>query len=223
MVLFVRNKGGLTMEIKMKNNGLSFNAILSAVSDVCYEHSKYGFLNTSKDNLVNILYNSVFDDFNTVLNCIILNNKSISYDIIVNADEKKDYIFDNIFDCDYDTLYYGIINAIKNTTNINFSENNYKIEYAMKLFVQNIALVIQDVQSVDVYKYYKSLDYNKNDFVSIMPNDLKELAEIIIKYKSKYYNNFDIKRYMNDIIDDMCTIYPDTINSLRPAATLRSN
>lgn len=203
------------MEIKMKNNGLSFNAILSAVSDVCYEHSKYGFLNTSKDNLVNILYNSVFDDFNTVLNCIILNNKSISYDIIVNADEKKDYIFDNIFDCDYDTLYYGIINAIKNTTNINFSENNYKIEYAMKLFVQNIALVIQDVQSVDVYKYYKSLDYNKNDFVSIMPNDLKELAEIIIKYKSKYYNNFDIKRYMNDIIDDMCTIYPDTINSLR--------
>ena len=215
MVLFVRNKGGLTMEIKMKNNGLSFNAILSAVSDVCYEHSKYGFLNTSKDNLVNILYNSVFDDFNTVLNCIILNNKSISYDIIVNADEKKDYIFDNIFDCDYDTLYYGIINAIKNTTNINFSENNYKIEYAMKLFVQNIALVIQDVQSVDVYKYYKSLDYNKNDFVSIMPNDLKELAEIIIKYKSKYYNNFDIKRYMNDIIDDMCTIYPDTINSLR--------
>lgn len=211
------------MEIKMKNNGLSFNAILSAVSDVCYEHSKYGFLNTSKDNLVNILYNSVFDDFNTVLNCIILNNKSISYDIIVNADEKKDYIFDNIFDCDYDTLYYGIINAIKNTTNINFSENNYKIEYAMKLFVQNIALVIQDVQSVDVYKYYKSLDYNKNDFVSIMPNDLKELAEIIIKYKSKYYNNFDIKRYMNDIIDDMCTIYPDTINSLRPAATLRSN
>lgn len=211
------------MEIKMKNNGLSFNAILSAVSDVCYEHSKYGFLNTSKDNLVNILYNSVFDDFNTVLNCIILNNKSISYDIIVNADEKKDYIFDNIFDCDYDTLYYGIINAIKNTTNINFSENNYKIEYAMKLFVQNIALVIQDVQSVDVYKYYKSLDYNKNDFVSIMPNDLKELAEIIIKYKSKYYNNFDIKRYMNETIDDMCTIYPDTINSLRTAATLRSN
>lgn len=211
------------MEIKMKNNGLSFNAILSAVSDVCYEHSKYGFLNTSKDNLVNILYNSVFDDFNTVLNCIILNNKSISYDIIVNADEKKDYIFDNIFDCDYDTLYYGIINAIKNTTNINFSENNYKIEYAMKLFVQNIALVIQDVQSVDVYKYYKSLDYNKNDFVSIMPNDLKELVEIIIKYKSKYYNNFDIKRYMNETIDDMCTIYPDTINSLRTAATLRSN
>lgn len=211
------------MEIKMKNNGLSFNAILSAVSDVCYEHSKYGFLNTSKDNLVNILYNSVFDDFNTVLNCIILNNKSISYDIIVNADEKKDYIFDNIFDCDYDTLYYGIINAIKNTTNINFSENNYKIEYAMKLFVQNIALVIQDVQSVDVYKYYKSLNYNKNDFVSIMPNDLKELAEIIIKYKSKYYNNFDIKIYMNEIIDDMCTIYPDTINSLRTAATLRSN
>ena len=45
---------------------------------------------------------------------------------------------------------------------------------------KNIALVIQDVQSVDVYKYYKSLDYNKNDFVSIMPNDLKELAEIII-------------------------------------------
>ena len=211
------------MEIKMKNNGLSFNAILSAVSDVCYEHSKYGFLNTSKDNLVNILYNSVFDDFNTVLNCIILNDKSISYDIIVNADEKKDYIFDNIFDCDYDTLYYGIINAIKNTTNINFSENNYKIEYAMKLFVQNTALVIQDVQSVDVYKYYKSLDYNKNDFVSIMPNDLKELAEIIIKYKSKYYNNFDIKRYMNETIDDMCTIYPDTINSLRTAATSRSN
>lgn len=179
------------MEIKMKNNGLSFNAILSAVSDVCYEHSKYGFLNTSKDNLVNILYNSVFDDFNTVLNCIILNNKSISYDIIVNADEKKDYIFDNIFDCDYDTLYYEIINAIKNTTNINFSENNYNIKYAIQLFVQNIALVIQDVQSVDVYKYYKSLDYNKNDFVSIMPNDLKELAEIIIKYKSKYHNNFD--------------------------------
>lgn len=221
MVLFMRNKGELTMEIKMKNNGLLFNAILSAVSDVCYEHSKYGFLNTSKDNLVNILYNSVFDDFNTVLNCIILNNKSISYDIIVNVDEKKDYIFDNIFDCDYDTLYYEIINAIKNTTNINFSENNYKIEYAMKLFVQNIALVIQDVQSVDVYKYYKSLDYNKNDFVSIMPNDLKELAEIIIKYKSKYYNNFDIKRYMNEIIDDMCTIYPDTINSLRTDATLK--
>lgn len=221
MVLFMRNKGELTMEIKMKNNGLLFNAILSAVSDVCYEHSKYDFLNTSKDNLVNILYNSVFDDFNTVLNCIILNNKSISYDIIVNVDEKKDYIFDNIFDCDYDTLYYEIINAIKNTTNINFSENNYKIEYAMKLFVQNIALVIQDVQSVDVYKYYKSLDYNKNDFVSIMPNDLKELAEIIIKYKSKYYNNFDIKRYMNEIIDDMCTIYPDTINSLRTAATLK--
>lgn len=211
------------MEIKMKNNGLSFNAILSAVSDVCYEHSKYGFLNTSKDNLVNILYNSVFDEFNTVLNYIILNNKSISYDIIVNADEKKDYIFDNIFDCDYDTLYYEIINAIKNTTNINFSENDYKIEYAIRLFVQNIALVIQDVQSVDVYKYYKSLDYNKNDFVSIMPNDLKELAEIIIKYKSKYYNNFDIKRYMNEIIDDMRTIYPDTINSLRTAATLRSN
>lgn len=211
------------MEIKMKNNGLSFNAILSAVSDVCYEHSKYGFLNTSKDNLINILDNSVFDEFNTVLNCIILNNKSISYDIIVNADEKKDYIFDNIFDCDYDTLYYEIINAIKNTTNINFSENNYNIEYAIRLFVQNIALVIQDVQSVDVYKYYKSLDYNKNDFVSIMPNDLKELAEIIIKYKSKYYNNFDIKRYMNEIIDDMRTIYPDTINSLRTAATLRSN
>ena len=209
------------MEIKMKSNGLPFDVILSAVSDVCYEHSKYCFLNTSKDNLVNILYNSVFDDFNTVLNCIILNNKSISYDIIVNVDEKKDYIFDNIFDCDYDTLYYEIINAIKNTTNINFSENNYKIEYAMKLFVQNIALVIQDVQSVDVYKYYKSLDYNKNDFVSIMPNDLKELAEIIIKYKSKYYNNFDIKRYMNEIIDDMCTIYPDTINSLRTDATLK--
>lgn len=209
------------MEIKMKNNGLSFNAILSAVSDVCYEHSKYGFLNTSKDNLINILDNSVFDEFNTVLNCIILNNKSISYDIIVNADEKKDYIFDNIFDCDYDTLYYEIINAIKNTTNINFSENNYNIEYAIRLFVQNIALVIQDVQSVDVYKYYKSLDYNKNDFVSIMPNDLKELAEIIIKYKSKYYNNFDIKRYMNEIIDDMRTIYPDTINSLRTAATLK--
>lgn len=211
------------MEIKMKNNGLLFDVILSAVSDVCYEHSKYCFLNTSKDNLVNILYNSVFDDFNTVLNCIILNNKSISYDIIVNADEKKDYIFDNIFDCDYDTLYYEIINAIKNTTNINFSENNYNIKYAIQLFVQNIALVIQDVQSVDVYKYYKSLDYNKNDFVSIMPNDLKELAEIIIKYKSKYYNNFDIKRYMNEIIDDMCTIYPNTINSLRTAATLRSN
>lgn len=209
------------MEIKMKNNVLSFNAILSAVSDVCYEHSKYGFLNTSKDNLINILDNSVFDEFNTVLNCIILNNKSISYDIIVNADEKKDYIFDNIFDCDYDTLYYEIINAIKNTTNINFSENNYNIEYAIRLFVQNIALVIQDVQSVDVYKYYKSLDYNKNDFVSIMPNDLKELAEIIIKYKSKYYNNFDIKRYMNEIIDDMRTIYPDTINSLRTAATLK--
>lgn len=209
------------MEIKMKNNGLSFNAILSAVSDVCYEHSKYGFLNTSNDNLINILDNSVFDEFNTVLNCIILNNKSISYDIIVNADEKKDYIFDNIFDCDYDTLYYEIINAIKNTTNINFSENNYNIEYAIRLFVQNIALVIQDVQSVDVYKYYKSLDYNKNDFVSIMPNDLKELAEIIIKYKSKYYNNFDIKRYMNEIIDDMRTIYPDTINSLRTAATLK--
>ena len=211
------------MEIKMKSNGLPFDVILSAVSDVCYEHSKYCFLNTSKDNLVNILYNSVFDDFNTVLNCIILNNKSISYDIIVNADEKKDYIFDNIFDCDYDTLYYEIINAIKNTTNINFSENNYNIKYTIQLFVQNIALVIQDVQSVDVYKYYKSLDYNKNDFVSIMPNDLKELAEIIIKYKSKYYNNFDIKRYMNEIIDDMCTIYPDTINSLRTAATLRSN
>lgn len=221
MVLFMRNKGELTMEIKMKNNGLLFNAILSAVSDVCYEHSKYDFLNTSKDNLVNILYNSVFDDFNTVLNCIILNNKSISYDIIVNVDEKKDYIFDNIFDCDYDTLYYEIINAIKNTTNINFSENNYNIKYVIQLFVQNIALVIQDVQSVDVYKYYKSLDYNKNDFVSIMPNDLKELAEIIIKYKSKYYNNFDIKRYMNEIIDDMCTIYPDTINSLRTAATLK--
>lgn len=211
------------MEIKMKSNGLPFDVILSAVSDVCYEHSKYCFLNTSKDNLVNILYNSVFDDFNTVLNCIILNNKSISYDIIVNADEKKDYIFDNIFDCDYDTLYYEIINAIKNTTNINFSENNYNIKYAIQLFVQNIALVIQDVQSVDVYKYYKSLDYNKNDFVSIMPNDLKELAEIIIKYKSKYYNNFDIKRYMNEIIDDMRTIYPNTINSLRTAATLRSN
>lgn len=221
MVLFMRNKGELTMEIKMKNNGLLFNAILSAVSDVCYEHSKYDFLNTSKDNLVNILYNSVFDDFNTVLNCIILNNKSISYDIIVNVDEKKDYIFDNIFDCDYDTLYYEIINAIKNTTNINFSENNYNIKYVIQLFVQNIALVIQDVQSVDVYKYYKSLDYNKNEFVSIMPNDLKELAEIIIKYKSKYYNNFDIKRYMNEIIDDMCTIYPDTINSLRTAATLK--
>lgn len=77
------------MEIKMKSNGLPFDVILSAVSDVCYEHSKYCFLNTSKDNLVNILYNSVFDDFNTVLNCIILNNKSISYDIIVSADEKK--------------------------------------------------------------------------------------------------------------------------------------
>lgn len=88
----------------------------------------------------------------------------------------------------------------------------------MKLFIQNTALVIQDVQSVDVYKYYKSLDYNKNDFVSIMPNDLKELAEIIIKYKSKYHNNFDIKRYINEIIDDMRTIYPDTINSLRTAA-----
>lgn len=211
------------MEIKMKNNGLLVKDIFSAISDVCYEHSKYCFLNTSKDNLVNILYNSVFDDFITVLNCIILNNKSISYDIIVNADEKKDYIFDNIFDCDYNTLYYEIINAIKNTTNINFSENNDKIEYAIQLFVQNIALVIQNVQSVDVYKYYKSLDYNKNDFVSIMPNDLKELAEIIIKYKSKYYNNFDIKRYMSEIIADMCIIYPYTINSLRTAATLRSN
>lgn len=211
------------MEIKMKSNGLPFGVILSAVSDVCYEHSKYGFLNTSKDNLVNILHNSVFDDFITVLNCIILKSKSIDYDIIVNGDEKKDYIFDNIFDCDYDTLYYEIINAIKNTTNITFAENNYKIEYAMKLFIQNTALIIQDVQSVDVYKYYKSLDYNKNDFVSIMPDDLKELAEIIIKYKSQYHNNFDIKRYMNEIIDDMRTIYPDTINSLRAAATLRSN
>lgn len=206
------------MEIKMKSNGLPFDVILSAVSDVCYEHSKYGFLNTSKDNLVNILHNSVFDDFITVLNCIILKNKSIDYDIIVNGDEKKDYIFDNIFDCDYDTLYYEIINAIKNTTNITFAENNYKIEYAMKLFIQNTALVIQEVQSIDVYKYYKSLDYNKNDFVSIMPDDLKELAKIIIKYKSKYHNNFDIKRYINEIIDDMCTIYPDAINSLRTAA-----
>mgnify|MGYP004649001313 FL=1 len=209
------------MKIEMKSNGLPFDVILSAVSDVCYEHSKYGFLNTSKDNLVNILHNSVYDDFITVLNCIILNNKSIDYNIIVNADEKKDYIFDNIFDCDYTTLYYEIINAIKNTTNINFAENNYKIEYAMKLFIQNTALIIQDVQSVDVYKYYKSLDYNKNDFVSIMPDDLKELAEIIIKYKSQYHNNFDIKRYMNEIIDDMRTIYPDTINSLRTAALKR--
>lgn len=148
MVLFARNKGGLTMEIKMKSNGLPFDVILSAVLDVCYEHSKYCFLNTSKDNLVNILYNSVFDDFNTVLNCIILNNKSISYDIIVNADEKKDYIFNNIFDCDYDTLYYEIINAIKNTTNINFSENNYNIKYAIQLFVQNIALVIQEERTI---------------------------------------------------------------------------
>ena len=209
------------MEIKMKSNRLPFNVILSAVSDVCYEHSKYGFLNTSKDNLVNILYNSVFDDFITALNCIILNNKSIDYNIIVNADEKKDYIFDNIFDCDYATLYYEIIKAIKNTTNINFEENNYEIEYVIKLFIQNTALIIQDVQSVDVYKYYKSLDYNKNDFVSIMPDDLKELAEIIIKYKSQYHNNFDIKRYMNEIIDDMRTIYPNAINSLRTAALRR--
>lgn len=209
------------MEIKMKSNRLPFNVILSAVSDICYEHSKYGFLNTSKDNLVNILYNSVFDDFITALNCIILNNKSIDYNIIVNADENKDYIFDNIFDCDYTTLYYEIIKAIKNTTNINFEENNYEIEYVIKLFIQNTALIIQDVQSVDVYKYYKSLDYNKNDFVSIMPDDLKELAEIIIKYKSQYHNNFDIKRYMNEIIDDMRTIYPDAINSLRTAALKR--
>lgn len=50
----------------------------------------------------------------------------------------------------------------------------------MKLFVQNIALVIQDVQSVDVYKYYKSLNYNKNDFVSIMPNDLNVLFILIL-------------------------------------------
>ena len=203
-----------------KTFGKSLDTILSVVSGVCYVHSKYKFLVNSKSDLDNILYNSVLDDLNTVLKCIILNKASIKYDISTDEDKKKEYVFTNIFDCDYDILYNEIIKAMKKNININFVSTNSNIKYSMELFIQNIALTIQAVQTMDVYKYYKDLNCNENEFIAMLPNSLKELAEIIIKC-NKAYKSFDV--YVEEVIDNMCNICPDTINLLRDSAlrTLR--
>ena len=179
--------------------------ILDSIAYTMYDLSKVNFVSMTKDRVAEY-FNLNMDKFIDVIKCIILNQSGIAYTIDNDEDEieelEKDCNFTDIFKVTYNEIYHNICEVISGFTEneLQFTDTNFEI--ALNYFIHESAIMMQSLQLIDVYKYYKELDCSEDKF---MKNE---------------YNDFDINNPndMEQLIDDMYASNKDVISILRDSA-----
>lgn len=197
--------------------------ILDSIAYTMYDLSKVNFVSMTKDRVAEY-FNLNMDKFIDVIKCIILNQSGIAYTIDNDKDEieelEKDCNFTDIFKVTYNEIYHNICEVISGFTEneLQFTDTNFEI--ALNYFIHESAIMMQSLQLIDVYKYYKELDCSEDKFIAMLPEDIKLLAKESITYMKNEYNDFDINNPndMEQLIDNMYASNKDVISILRDSA-----
>lgn len=142
----------------------------------------------------------------------------VVYTIQVDEDEvEEDYDIEEILKCSYDDFFNSLCDIVSSYTRHGFSRDEENFLVVMGYFIQQVVLAVEVYQLRDVYEYYRALDCSENEFISMLPDDVKPLAVECIEYLKSKYANFNIATPsdMESLIDNMYACNQDIINILR--------
>lgn len=196
--------------------------ILDSIAYTMYDLSKVNFVSMTKDKVAQYFRDCQMDNFIIVIECITLNQSGVAYTINMDKEdieelEKVSFDFKNIFKSTYTEAYSNICEVISGYTKNGFLFSDTNFTIALNYFNHESAIMMQSLQLIDVYKYYKELDCSEDEFIAMLPEDIKLLAKESITYMKNEYNDFDISNPndMEQLIDDMYASNEDIISILR--------
>lgn len=130
---------------------------------------------------------------------------------------EEDYNIDEILKCSYDDFFSSLCDIISSYTRHGFSKDEENFLVVVGYFIQQVILAVEVYQLRDVYEYYRALDCSEDEFISMLPDDIKPLAVENIEYLKSEYNDFNIATPsdMESVIDSMYACNQDIINILR--------
>ena len=192
--------------------------ILESVAYTVFDLAKYKWIHTTNGKLAEYFNGYCLDDFKAVIRCITLNQSGVVYTIQIDEDEvEEDYNIDEILKCSYDDFFSSLCDIISSYTRHGFSKDEENFLVVVGYFIQQVVLAVEVYQLRDVYEYYRALDCSENEFISMLPDDVKPLAVECIEYLKSEYANFNIATPsdMESLIDNMYACNQDIINILR--------
>lgn len=196
--------------------------ILDSIAYTMYDLSKVNFVSMTKDKVAQYFRDCQMDNFIIVIECITLNQSGVAYTINMDKEdieelEKVRFDFKNIFKSTYIEAYSNICEVISGYTKNGFLFSDTNFTIALNYFNHESAIMMQSLQLIDVYKYYKELDCSEDEFIAMLPENIKLLAKESITYMKNEYNDFDISNPndMEQLIDDMYASNEDIISILR--------
>lgn len=195
--------------------------ILESVAYIVFDLAKYKWIHTTKGKLAEYFNGYCLDDFKAVIKCITLNQSGVVYTIQVDEDEvEEDYNIEEILKCSYDDFFSSLCDIILSYTRHGFSRDEENFLVVVGYFVQQVVLAVEVYQLRDVYEYYRALDGSEDEFISMLPDDIKPLAVENIEYLKSEYNDFNIASPsdMESVIDSMYACNQDIVNILRKCA-----
>lgn len=198
--------------------------ILDDIAYVMYDLSKVNFISLTKDRVSQYFKDCQMDEFITVIECITLNQSCVAYTINMNEDEieelEKDCNFTDVFKVTYNDAYQSICEVISKYTKNGFMGRATDFETALDYFIHESTNMMQSLQLIDVYKYYKELDYPEDEFIAMLPDEIKPIVIKAISYMKDEHDKFDINNPsdMEQLIDDLCVCNEGFINILRDSA-----
>lgn len=192
--------------------------ILESVAYTVFDLAKYKWIHTTKGKLAEYFNGYCLDDFKAVIKCITLNQSGVVYTIQVDEGEvEEDYNIEEILKCSYENFFDSLCDIVSSYTRHGFSRDEENFLVVMGYFIQQVVLAVEVYQLRDVYEYYRALDCSENEFISMLPDDVKPLAVECIEYLKSEYANFNIAipSDMESLIDNMYACNQDIINILR--------
>ena len=195
--------------------------ILESVAYTVFDLAKYKWIHITKGKLAEYFNGYCLDDFKAVIKCITLNQSGVVYTIQVNEDEvEEDYNIEEILKCSYDDFFSSLCNIISSYTRNGFSRDEENFLVVIGYFIQQVVLAVEIYQLRDVYEYYRALDCSEDEFISMLPDDIKPSAIENIEYLKSEYNDFNIATPsdMESVIDSMYACNQDIVNILRECA-----